>query len=369
MIVNEEEMKYLRTNFITEDNKLKVCKYSLLKNERPELYKKLGDDPQEIKNQLRIIFDIPLKKKGRKYVANPLRNPDKFCVDLKNRPKYKTGFDLSPRDNESMEDFIRSFYKGVIEEEYNVIGRILVFPEKNIAIQYCPLDKISELNVTRNDLINISDSYREKGIRSMHFYADEWKYRKNIVKSIIKVSLDCYDQRLFARKCEVRYLTKPEEKNFFKNSHLQGFAASQFCVGLIHNGEVVSAISLAVPRFSKEAKWELIRYANKLNTQIVGGFSKLLKFFREEHPGSIISYSDRRLFSGDLYRKMFTEVKPSGLGYYYTDGEIRENRQKFQKFKLVARFPQWVDKSEWEIAHLLQWYRVWDCGNWRFIIE
>lgn len=362
--ISKEELEYLKDNF-TVQNRVKISKYLKMLDEKPDLYKRLGGNQKDIYMSLRYLFDTTFGQKGRKYNKNTSKK-DRFCVDKRKKPLVGGGFSFGNKP-EKIEDFIRSFYTGNIIKEQSQMGEILVFPERNIAVHYCSLFKVSEVNVRKNNLLALSDSYAKRGIRSLHVYEDEWEYRRDIVKSIIKVALGYYDEKIFARKCKVRYLSKEEEKIFFNRNHLQGFSSSQFCIGLIYNNEVVSAISIAKPRFSNEADWELIRYANKLNTQIIGGFGKLFAFFRDNYTGSIISYSDRRLFSGGLYRKMFTELEPSGLGYFYTNGDIRENRQKFQKFKLAATFPEWMDETEWEIAHRLHWYRVYDCGNWRFI--
>lgn len=243
-----------------------------------------------------------------------------------------------------------------------------VYIYNNVAIEYCNLLDWCDQKVKKGDLTKRSESFSKKGIRSLHIFNDEWYNRTEIVKSIIKVALGFHERKLYARACELKYLSKQEEKEFFNKNHLQGFSSSQYCLGLVYHGEIVSAISMSRPRFSKETDWELIRYACKLNTTILGGFERLLKKFRSEHPGSITTYSDRRLFSGNLYRKLFKELTPTLEDYYYTEGTVRENRIKFQKYKLVSAFPEWENDVEYVIANRIGWYRVWGCGNWKFKI-
>ena len=53
-----------------------------------------------------------------------------------------------------------------------------------------------------------------------------------------------------------------------------------------------------------ENEYELLRFCNKLNTNVVGGAGKLLKFFIDKYkPSKIISYCDRRWSNGNLYEK------------------------------------------------------------------
>lgn len=347
--MTDEEKTYLLETTVV-GRRVKYSKYNKLQRERPELYEELGGNPDTIYKNIKKL--IPRKQKGRK----PTRIYNwTFCT------RKPVGFSFKKK-TESFDDFIDSLNKPYTKE-----GDVYVFG--NIAVEYCDLMKWSEKGCKKGDLTRKSEDYLKRGVRSIHVFGDEWENRTDIVKSIIKTSLGIYDRRIFARKCKVRYLDKKEEKEFFNRCHLQGFSASRHCLGLIYKGEVVAAISLASPRFSKETDWELIRYANALNTQIIGGFSKLLSHFRKDYKGSITSYSDRRLFAGDLYRQIFKELPPSGEDYYYTEGTIRENRIKFQKYKLVNAFPEWANDTEWVIANRLGWYRIWGCGNWKFRLD
>ena len=50
------------------------------------------------------------------------------------------------------------------------------------------------------------------------------------------------------------------------------------------------------PRFNKNYEWELIRYSSLLNQRVLGGASKLLKRFINDHkPKNIISFPEFRL--------------------------------------------------------------------------
>jgi len=64
----------------------------------------------------------------------------------------------------------------------------------------------------------------------------------------------------------------------FKNRYVQ-FVEESFKYGLFKNNELVGVASFSKNRFSNKGDFELIRFANKLHTTIIGGFSKLLKYF------------------------------------------------------------------------------------------
>jgi hypothetical protein len=61
-------------------------------------------------------------------------------------------------------------------------------------------------------------------------------------------------------------------------------------------------MTFSKPRFNRNYEYELVRFASKLGCQVIGGASKLLKYFeRNYNPKSLISYADRRYSNGKLY--------------------------------------------------------------------
>ena len=91
------------------------------------------------------------------------------------------------------------------------------------------------------------------------------------------------------------------------------------------------------PRYNKNIQWELLRLVIKKDTQILGGVEKLWAYFQKTYkPETIVSYCDKRWFSGNVYNKLgfvlHTKGKPT---YWYTDYKQRFHRSRFQKHKLV----------------------------------
>jgi hypothetical protein len=119
------------------------------------------------------------------------------------------------------------------------------------------------------------------------------------------------------------------------------------------------------PLYNKKYEWEIIRFCNKLNTSVVGGFSKLLKYFKNEHNGSIITYADKRHSNGNLYKNNgFEELHDSKPNYFYVKKRDIFSREKFQKHKLKDLFENFnPDLTEWENMQLNNYDRIWDCGN------
>ena len=114
---------------------------------------------------------------------------------------------------------------------------------------------------------------------------------------------------------------------------------------------------------SSEDTYELLRFCNKLNTNVIGGASKLFKHFIKEHnPSEIISYCDRRWSQGNMYNILGFELDHvSRPNYYYIINGKRENRFGFRKDILIKQgFDK--NKTEHEIMLERKIYRIYDCG-------
>jgi hypothetical protein len=121
---------------------------------------------------------------------------------------------------------------------------------------------------------------------------------------------------------------------------------------------------------SEEGSYELYRFCNKINTNVIGGFSKLLKFFIENYkPSKIITFSDNRYFDGEVYLKNnFIFVSETELNYYYIINHKRENRFKYRKDILVKEGYD-KNKTEKQIMTERNIPRIYDCGNKKWILK
>jgi len=214
--------------------------------------------------------------------------------------------------------------------------------------------------------INKTEACIEQGIRLIHIFSNEWINKQDIVKSRLSSFLQ-QNNRVFARKTIVKLMSPCELKSFFGKNHIQGNAQSSFGIGLVYEGKIVASMSFGKSRFNKEIEWELIRYANALDTNVIGGASKLFKYFTDLYkPKSVVSYSDRRWNTGELYKKIgFTYTHSSGPNYFYTKDFLNlDARVKFQKHKLEKLLEHFdPNQTEWQNMVNNNYDRIWDCGN------
>jgi len=116
----------------------------------------------------------------------------------------------------------------------------------------------------------------KQGIRLIHIFEYEWnndETREKIV-NLLKYSL-LPSERVYARKCEVKEIDSELSKEFLDKYHIQGSAGDSIRYGLFYNDKLLSVMTFGKPRFSDEAEYELIRYANIPGIIVVGGASKL----------------------------------------------------------------------------------------------
>jgi hypothetical protein len=214
----------------------------------------------------------------------------------------------------------------------------------------------------------------KKGIKLIHLWENEWIQKRILVEDILKGILVGHT-KVYARKCVVKIITK-EYKLFCEENHLQGFGSAEVRLGLFYQDELVQAMSFSKSRFNKNYEWEMIRECSKKGIVVVGGKGKLLKHFERNYkPSSLISYCDRRWFTGESYLKLgFKLEKTTPPGYWYfknsfsSDGFKLYHRTQFQKHKLPQLLPRFDSQlTEWENMQLNGYNRIWDCGQLVFV--
>jgi len=171
---------------------------------------------------------------------------------------------------------------------------------------------------------------------------------------------------------KIKSITDKEFKEFLNKNHLQGYASCKYRFGLVYNGdELVCVIGLNTPRFDKDYDLELVRFCNKLDYIVIGGMNKLISYIDKTLDfKSIISYVDRKLFTGHSYYKCgFELVKSTRPSYVYVNVNTGKvvSRFKAQKHKLDTLLENYdPNLSEKENMNRNKYFRVYDCGTFVF---
>lgn len=216
----------------------------------------------------------------------------------------------------------------------------------------------------------------DRGIRLIHVFGYDWMHKHDIIVSMIRNSLMQSDDKIYARKCIVKEVLDDECHVFLESNHRQGYSSSSIRLGLYYDDELVSLMTFGKPRMSisktkdGDVDYELIRFCNKLNTSVVGGASRLFKYFIHMYsPSSIISYSDFARTSGGLYKTLgFKFVRLSEPGYVWVDthtdiayNRMHAQKQNIQKFLRCDDIDLTCTEDEIMISH--GFVKVYDSGN------
>jgi len=264
-------------------------------------------------------------------------------------------------------NFINNIYEGqIIRNTRSIIKPKeldIYIPDKNLAIEVDGIWFHSTNNFTPKDYhLSKTLACANLGIRLIHINDWEWENRQNICKSIISSALGIYDTRLYARQCVIKEVNQNDCDNFLNINHIQGKIKATYRLGLYYNNELVQLICLGKSRFKKD-EIELLRMCTKLNTQVIGGFSKLLT---HQPYKEFISYIDRSKFTGQGYTEIgFTIISSTGPSYKYYKNGIELNRIATQKHRLAKLLGNDYNPTETEVQNMIRcnWLQVFDCGT------
>jgi hypothetical protein len=215
---------------------------------------------------------------------------------------------------------------------------------------------------------------QQKEIQLITLWEDWIRNKSEIVESIIKSKLGIIEDKIGARKCEIRSVESNVCKEFLNKNHIQGFSPSTIKLGLYYNNELVSIMTFSKSRIGigkNEEGYELVRFCNKLNTNIVGAASKLLNHFVEIYnPTQIISYSSNDISSGHLYEVLgFTKENKTSMAYWYINQNTfqRYHRFNFRKAKLKDMGYDTENLTESQIMSGLPYWKIYDSGTTRWV--
>lgn len=216
------------------------------------------------------------------------------------------------------------------------------------------------------------------GIRVMHIYQDEWDRGRDIVERTLLSAIG-FLPKIYARNTSVSIVESRVAAEFLELNHLQGSCQSSCSIGLFQASTMVACMSFGMARSIRtnidKGLWELQRYASTCT--VVGGASRLLyHFINLNLCHTLVSYSDSRLFSGNMYAKLgFTLEHQTDPDYCYVNNNNnvgRVHKAKFQRKYLPNRLSSF-DPSKTEVQNCYDngWYQLFDCGKkkWTLICK
>ena len=303
-----------------------------------------------------------------------------------------------------VQEYVKSIEKSaVVLNDRGVLGGKeldILIPEKKIAIEFNGLYYHSTkflyngiyLNYNKEEVFQSklhyhkqkTDKCAEYGIKLIHIFEDEWIKRKEQVKGYLKATLGLNSVKVYARKCESCIVSPVEAKEFVNQYHIQPMTkVPKYAIGLRFNGELVGLMCFDKHhRVNDNETIVLNRMVFKSDYTVVAGatkmLSKALSIFKEKEYKTIVTWSDNRWSTGNVYKLMGfiqsdQEVSPTYS--YYKTGYERINKQSFKRDNLLKMVkdvtPEIQKMSEKQLSELLGFYRIYDCGKkkWEYPIH
>ena len=313
----------------------------------------------------------------------------KRCGNIKSyhigHGKYPICLSCDRNNLSTFQNEIYMFIKSIVPEDMDVKVNDrhilypkeldIVIPAKKLAIECNGVLWHSELFGHKNKTYHLQKTIgcMKLGYKLLHIYDNEWRTKQDIVKSIISTNINKSEKVIYARKCNIKEIPPRECIDFLNDNHMQRTDHSSVKIGLFDEDNVlVSVMTFLKSRFDKNIQWEMGRFCNKLNHQIVGGASRLFSYFLKTYlPASIVTYNDRRYFTGDVYAMLgfkFSGNTSPNYHYIIDNYQTIENRISWQKHKLKNKLNDFdPDLSEWENMKINGYDRVWDCGNGKWV--
>lgn len=265
--------------------------------------------------------------------------------------KENGSFKTSKWENEIYE-YIKKDYSGKIERNVHILknGEIDIYlPDLKIGIEcngtyWHSREGANHITVQHK---NKTKEAEDLGIQLVHIYEWEWPSKKT-EQYLTFITRSNEIRKIYARKCEIREVDFKTHQEFNNLYHLQGAQSPRrspdwVCYGLYYENELVQLMSFDHPYRNKNYEWEIIRGCFGSIDRVIGGASKLFKYFiKEKDPSSIMSYCDADKFDGRGYIASGMKLEKWNNRIYYVlkDNKVTSYmpRQEKNRLKMMEKW-------------------------------
>ena len=194
----------------------------------------------------------------------------------------------------------------------------MIFEYENVRIVY-----VDGFYFNKNSIPDsILNSWKSETKRTIFVYdyeiTDERKFE--VIISDVKYALGKIENRIYARKCQLKELNNRDVRKFLEDNSLFGYRSASVTFGLYYENELVMVYSLGNNFYGRKKDTEVIRVCTKKNTQVIGGSSKCLNYYIKNYAKSgetIIFYVDAIHHSGSSMSEFEFVKHENGFMNYY----------------------------------------------------
>jgi hypothetical protein len=253
----------------------------------------------------------------------------------------------------------------ILEYKINDRKYDIFVPESKLIIEFHGLKWHGTPEARKRD----KEKYKSATMAGYDYVAifeDEWRKSKTRVMEFLKNRLNkTISINLRPNKCQIQSVPLNQADEFFEKFHYIGKCKARLNYGVFFENQLIACIAFKRPtRQTSKYDFELVRMASDPKYRVHGIWSKLLKkFVKDNNPGSLVSFSDNRLFSGKVYEKMGFkfdgEIPPD---YYWVKNKTRYHKSGLRK-------PAGTQCTEHKLRTEQGYYKIWDLGKKRWIFN
>lgn len=197
----------------------------------------------------------------------------------------------------------------------------------------------------------------------------EWIHRNTACKNMILNKIGKSQRTCGARECSIAEVATDDAREFFDETHVQGFGKGSVYLGLVNDDRLVALSAWIVG----ESSIELNRFSSIGN--VPGAFGRLTSSMKNHDMyfgQPIVSFVDQRYANGHGYEKAgFTYAgETDNPIYYYVNGGGLHHRRQFRKNTLDKRLTIFdASISESDNAKANGFYRMFGLKQKRYILN
>lgn len=213
----------------------------------------------------------------------------------------------------------------------------------------------------KNYHFNLRKKFENADMQIIQLREDEVYNKLDIIKSILNSKRGTINDRVFARKTEIKIVQQKVAKQFLINNHLMGTTKARH-IGLYYKNNLISILSYKI--YDQTLKIE--RFCSIKNTIVIGGLSKLLNYLiKTLNIKEIHSWVDLRYGSGSSLNTLGFKKERETLGWKWAYCNGRNNIT-YNRLYCRANMDN-RRLSEKEYAEELNLARIYDAGQRLYI--
>lgn len=151
-------------------------------------------------------------------------------------------------------------------------------------------------------------------IKLIHLREEQWLSKQDFLTHRL-LSIFEENKKVHGRACFIKRINKNTYDDFLNENHLLQTASTRYKYGLYKGENLLAVMGISAGRWMTQDKdlrksFEIIRFASKTHTTIVGGFSKMLKHIEAELAvDEWMTYYDLDWVQSNVYARLGFSLK------------------------------------------------------------